>query len=259
MIKKAKLHRLSRKWHRYLGLLLGIQFLAWTLGGLYFSWTKIEEIRGDDIRKKNPPLTINGDFVPISSITKEIGAKENVDAIESIQMIDILGKTCYQIAYNSAGKKKTQLADAQTGTLREPLSESEAVLLAKSRLTKNAEAKSVEYLINTNGHHEYRAKPLPAYAVRFEGEVNTTVYVSSELGTVQSFRNNQWRVFDFLWMLHTMDYENRDNLNNWLLRIFSVFGLVTILSGFVLFFVSSPPKKRRHTRARQVPPGTVQL
>jgi uncharacterized iron-regulated membrane protein len=65
------------------------------------------------------------------------------------------------------------------------------------------------------------------------------VYVASELGTVQKFRNKPWRIFDFLWMLHTMDYEGRDNFGNLLLRAFSIFGLITVLSGFVLFFVSS--------------------
>ena len=31
----------------------------------------------------------------------------------------------------------------------------------------------------------------PAYAVSFNGDVNTTVYVYAELGTVQIFRNNR--------------------------------------------------------------------
>ncbi len=238
MIKKAKLKRLARQWHRYLGLILGVQFLAWTVGGLYFSWTSIEEIRGDDIRQKTPHLAINGVYAPVNDITNPLKTNQKVDGFESIQLINILGRTCYQVVYKTAQGTKVQLADAVTGALRGPLSENEAILLAKSRLTKTAEARSVKYLTSTDGHHEYREKPLPAYAIRFEGEVNTTVYVASEMGTVQSFRNNQWRVFDFLWMLHTMDYQNRDNLNNWLLRIFSVFGLVTIVSGFLLFFLS---------------------
>jgi hypothetical protein len=40
-------------------------------------------------------------------------------------------------------------------------------------------------------------------------------------------------------MLHVMDFENRDNINNWLLRAFSAFGLITLLSGFTLFFITS--------------------
>lgn len=44
---KAKAHKLIRKILRYLGVIFGIQFLFWTLGGLYFSWTNIKEIRGE--------------------------------------------------------------------------------------------------------------------------------------------------------------------------------------------------------------------
>ncbi len=36
-----------RKAHRYLGLIIGVQFLAWTVSGLYFSWTDIDQIHGD--------------------------------------------------------------------------------------------------------------------------------------------------------------------------------------------------------------------
>jgi hypothetical protein len=99
-------------------------------------------------------------------------------------------------------------------------------------------------LTSTNGHHEYREKPLPAYAVTFDKPNNSTVYVAAELGTVQSYRTNSWRTFDFLWMLHTMDYENRDNINNWVLRIFSVLGLVTTLSGFLLYFLTFKFKRK---------------
>ncbi|WP_425391996.1 hypothetical protein [Ekhidna sp.] len=38
-----------RKAHRYLGLFLGIQFLFWTLGGLYFSWNDIDKIHGEHL------------------------------------------------------------------------------------------------------------------------------------------------------------------------------------------------------------------
>ena len=39
-----------RKTHRYLGLFLGVQFLLWTISGLYFSWTDIDEIHGDQFK-----------------------------------------------------------------------------------------------------------------------------------------------------------------------------------------------------------------
>ncbi len=33
--------------HPYLGVLFGIQFLLWTIGGLYFSWSNMVDINGD--------------------------------------------------------------------------------------------------------------------------------------------------------------------------------------------------------------------
>ena len=127
------------------------------------------------------------------------------------------------------------MANTLNNKIRIPINKNEAIIIAKNSLNVKSNLKSVEYINSTNGHHEYREKPLPAFAVSFDGDVNTTVYVSAELGTVQTYRNNRWRVFDFLWMLHVMDYQNRDNINNWLLRIFSVIGLITLASGFLLF------------------------
>lgn len=238
LMQKAKLHWLIRRGHRFMGVILGLQFLAWTIGGLYFSWTRIETIRGEDIRKEATSLPITDSLAPLDELILSLRRTEQVEEIAAVQLIEILGVTHYQIHYQTQGKKKTRLADARTGRWRDPLSEAEAVSLAQSRLIKSGPVESVTYLQTTGSHHEYREKPLPAYAVRFGAPSSTTVYVAAEWGTVQSFRNNQWRVFDFLWMLHTMDYQGRDDFNNALLRAFSVFGLITIFSGFALFFVS---------------------
>jgi O-antigen/teichoic acid export membrane protein len=37
-----------------------------------------------------------------------------------------------------------------------------------------------------------------------------------------------------------MDYESRDDFNTTVLRAFSLLGLFTVFSGFVLWFISSP-------------------
>ena len=57
-------------------------------------------------------------------------------------------------------------------------------------------------------------------------------------------RHRSWRWFDFLWMTHTMDYEGRDNFNTIVLRAFSLLGLITVLSGFLLWYTSSPSIKK---------------
>ncbi|MFN5374782.1 MAG: hypothetical protein ACK492_00325 [Chitinophagaceae bacterium] len=242
-------HFYIRKSHRYLGLLLGIQFLLWTIGGLYFSWNDIDEVHGDFQMKRVPLLSSDIQLVSPSIVLDSIKKIHRIDSLVSIQLIDILGKPVYQVRCISAlhdmqthtdhHDLMNHLADAQTGQLRSPLSEQEAVAVAKRHFIDNAEVVKIEKVDSIHAHHEYRSGELPAYAISFEHPSKTTVYVATELGTVQKFRNDKWRVFDFLWMLHTMDYEGRDNFGNILLRAFSVFGLITVLSGFLLYFISS--------------------
>lgn len=242
-------HYYIRRSHRYLGVLLGIQFILWTIGGLYFSWNDIDEVHGDFQRKRVPLLSSNIQMVSPSTVLDSIRKTHRIDSLVSIQLIDILGKPFYQIRCISAlhdmqshkdhHELMNHLADAQTGSLRPPLSKDEAVAVAKRYFVDKSKVINVEAVDSIHPHHEYRSGELPAYAISFEHPSKTTVYVATELGTVQKFRNDKWRVFDFLWMLHTMDYEGRDNFGNILLRVFSIFGLITVLSGFLLYFISS--------------------
>lgn len=250
-----------RKSHRYLGLLLGLQFLFWTVGGLYFSWNNIDQVHGDHLRKEKKYFPASINLVSPQVILDALKSNRQVDSVMSIQLIEIAGTPTYQIRYFSgemdhsaheAGAHmpahptnvKVQLANAETGKLVAALSKKDAITVATSQLADPVKIEKVEYLTEVGSHHEYREKPLPAWAVTVTQPDNCTVYVSSELGTFQAIRHNQWRVFDFLWMLHTMDYEGRDNFGNILLRVFSIFGLITVLSGFVLYFVSSPSVKK---------------
>ncbi len=236
----------NRKWHRYLGVVLGIQFLLWTLGGLYFSWTNIDEIRGDHLKKKSFISLPQQDLVSPSSFLNS--GIISSDRIVSIEVITILNQPTYRVIYTSKTGKNSLLFDALTGQQRAPLTEKEATLVAMKGLNITAAVTEVEHLKNTNKHHEYRDRPLPAYAVTFAKPANTTIYVSENCGDIQTFRSNKWRVFDFLWMLHTMDYEGRDNFNNILLRAFAIFGLFTILSGFSLYIFTSRIFRRKTSK-----------
>jgi hypothetical protein len=242
MIKNKSLF--IRKVHRYLGLFIGIQFLGWTISGLYFSWNDIDNVHGDHLRK-NPHYISAADSVVSPSVAiQSLKSTTSVDSIHSIQLISLVGKPLYQIAYFSGHTGDVHLhshyalANAKDGKLRGSLTEEESIALAKDYVIPSARVSEVALIQNTNGHHEYRERPLPAYAVTFK-DPDCTVYISTERGTFQTIRHDQWRAFDFLWMFHTMDYANRDDFNNWLLKTLSVFGLLTVISGFVLYLTSS--------------------
>ena len=90
-----------------------------------------------------------------------------MDFINSVQLINILQKPYYSIAYYSGNKLYNMLADEQTAVIRQPINKAEAIEIAAASFNDSPVLKSVEYLTTTNGHHEYREKPLPAWAVTF--------------------------------------------------------------------------------------------
>jgi len=215
-----------RKTHRYLGLFLGIQFLFWTISGLYFSWTDIDEIHGDHFKNiEYQPKAFN-DLISPSSLNVSEG-------INTIELRDINNSPYYWI-------NKAQLYNAINGSLKINITKEDALYIAKLNIKNGLEVESIEQISETGKHHEYREKLLPAYVISYNNDEALKAYVSINDGKFQTVRYRSWRWFDFLWMTHTMDYEGRDNFNTMVLRTFSLLGLITVLSGFLLLFISSP-------------------
>ncbi len=227
--------------HRWLGPIVGVQLFFWTISGFYFSWHKIEEVRGEDLMTE--PETISPGEVDLASPEKALANLKSlhpeIEVIEKFALRSLLGKPVYEIAYLSEGGEiQFALADARTGNLRLPLNQKEAVALARSGFQPEAAVRQVDFVEKDEAGSEYRGRPLPAYRISFEHPSNMRYYVSVNPGRITARRNGTWRIFDFLWMLHTMDYQERDNFNNLLLKTFSILGITTILSGFLLWGVT---------------------
>ncbi|MEO5906348.1 MAG: hypothetical protein ABIQ11_06460 [Saprospiraceae bacterium] len=245
---KPLLHYRIRRLHRFLGVIIGVQFLMWTVGGLYFSWSDMDEVHGDYDISHPSMISPDVDLISPSRLLDSIYMSSQVDSLMDLKLISIMEIPYWQATWHIRGAdhsgRKFFLINALTGKYRPPLTETEATEMAQKKFIGPYQVKSVEYLTETNKHHEYREQPLPAFAITFNNERHTTVYVASDAGVIVKARNQPWRQFDFLWMMHTMDYSSRDNITNWLLRAFSIFGLATVASGFTLFFVSIKKKKK---------------
>ena len=68
-------------------------------------------------------------------------------------------------------------------------------------------------------------------------EIN--VYLDPFSEEIVAIRSNQWRIWDFMWGIHIMDWNERDNIGNVFLKIFSILALLSALSGIYLFFSSN--------------------
>jgi uncharacterized iron-regulated membrane protein len=215
-----------RKTHRYLGLFIGIQFLMWTISGLYFSWTDIDDIHGDQFR--------NLQYQPKTFQTLISPSQLNVpEGISKIEIRDIDNAPHYWI-------NNKQLYNALNGKIKSEITKEEAIYVAKQYMKKELQIVNVERITEAGKQHEYREKLLPAYVISYANDEALKAYVSVNDGKFQTVRHRSWRWFDFLWMTHTMDYEGRDNFNTIILRAFSILGLITVLSGFLLWYTSSP-------------------
>ena len=215
-----------RKAHRYLGIFLGIQFLMWTISGMYFSWTDIDEIHGDQFKNEEPKQTAFSNLLG----TGQLDSKQ---PIQSLELLEIAEEPYYWI-------NEAKLYNAKTGEEKEGITKEEAQEVAQRYILPELKIAAIKRIEEVGDHHEYRGRPLPAYEISYETPQNLKAYVAVENGAFQTVRHRDWRWFDFLWMTHTMDYDTRDNFNTLLLRSFSLLGLITVLSGFVLWYISSP-------------------
>jgi hypothetical protein len=223
-IIRGKTSKKIRTAHRYLGLFLGVQFLFWTISGLYFSWTDLDEIHGDHFKK----VSIKKEFKNLISPT-EINFS---DGIKSLELREIGDTPYYWINEN-------KLINAYNGVVKDSITKQEAIIISNNNILDEYKISDIEIIYEVGNHHEYREKPLPAYVISYDGSDKLKSYISIKDGQFQTVRHRSWRWFDFLWMTHTMDYETRDDFNNKLIRAFSVMGLITVMSGFLLWLVTS--------------------
>ena len=223
-----------RKTHRFLGVFIGIQFLFWTISGLYFSWTDINEIHGDHYKKEVNISPVIQPYIIDSTLQKLPFALHSLK-IKNLGMENFLWIN------------DSILIDPKSGLPLHEISENQAIAVVKEHILPAFKPKSAERISEVGAHDEYRGRPLPAFRVPLSGEGNPVAYVDATSGEFQRIRHRQWRWFDFLWMTHTMDYKGRDNFNTLLLRGFSLLGLITVLSGFALAFVTSKWTIRKKT------------
>ena len=114
------------------------------------------------------------------------------------------------------------------------ISEAKEIIQTKTNLTPI----SVGEISKNERGSEYRGRPLPLFKIeslnRDRKVIN--VYLDPYSGQIRAIRSTQWRIWDFLWGLHIMDWTDRDNFNNNFIKFFSVLAFISALSGILLFF-----------------------
>lgn len=229
------LKRSMRAWHRWLGLFTSIQLLLWTFSGLFFTVPDITDVRGEQYRLTKDNLEIESspkNIAPIQSIIKN-----DSDFMDEDFKI-ILKKRAQSWVYEvQSSKRKTKIFNAFNGQQLSSISKSEAIWVVDNKTTMKPIG--VELINEPKIGSEYRGRDLPLYRVRVEKPESGVVYIDPTTGDIMAIRTTLWRAWDFLWSLHIMDYRERDDFSHWLIRIFAALSVLTVVSGIVLWIISS--------------------
>ena len=240
--------RISKKrWyflHRWLGLVVSVQLLAWSVGGFTFSVLPIGEVRGegDAVEQDTEGLTVHDELIhPAAAVLAATSSGIPERDVAAVVLKHRLGRSVYIV--QDADRQPLGVVDAETGALASPITESDAVLVAASDFAPGASVLSVD-LLEGQPPLEYRGNPMPVYRVILDHAKKPHIYVSPMTGEVVKRRNRLWRIFDFFWMLHIMDYGQRDSFNHWLLTTMSLLAVLTSASGMALWCYRLPKRSR---------------
>lgn len=213
-----------RKLHKWLGLIVGIQLLVWTTSGLVFAWLNHQEVAADHSARAPAAAEFSTRMAIVEPITWF--DSHGIGEVYEIRLTSLLDQWVWRI---EAGDR-VELRHAADGKLFK-LDEAFVQRLARSHYRGDGTLEGVAF----------QAEPTletrdagPVWQARFNDTRQTALYFSADDGRLVATRNSTWRLFDFFWMLHTMDYRGRDNFNNPIVITVGTGALWLALSGLIL-------------------------
>jgi len=231
---------LVRLVHKWSAVLIGVQILMWFLSGFIMTYLHMDDVHGDHLVKKPTVKLIVQELVPF----KNLDLSPEPIEIKDIKIKLRQGRPVYVLRKNN----EDHVFDAKNGARLKPLTEAEIKLVANDYLTHSAAPVAIELL--KSPVHEFKGS-IPVFKLDYESPESFTLYLSPMTGEFLSVRNTRWRIFDFFWMLHIMDYSERENVNTPWLRVLSFVSIIVGITGLVLIYVwlNLLWKRRRASKA----------
>lgn len=228
---RRNLLRLLYKVHLWLGLVVALQLLLWTVSGLFMTAWPIETIHGDAVRRGVVVSDLRrfGALLPPAQIVAA-----SAQPVETVTLSTLLGAPVYRLQHG----KDLWLVDARSGRPR-PVTAADAQAVARAGTTLSGPA-TVTRLDPAHPPLELR-RNVPGWRVIFAD--NTRVYVGAQ-GDILVIRTGLWRWYDFFWGLHILDPLGRDDFHHPLLIASAALALVSVLSGIILLIVYFRRKRR---------------
>lgn len=218
--------RLSTQIHKWVSLIVGIQVIFWVVGGLVMVSIPIERVRSEHHLRQvvTPPL-------PAAVISlAEVSARTNSQPTRAELRSTLRGP----VWILRSGDQKPVTVSAMTGTPLAPMTEAEARAAAVAAYVGTGQPTAVAWLATPP---QETGKETPVWRVDFNDAERTTFYVSPETAEVEVRRSAVWRLYDFMWRLHILDFKNGENFNHPLLIGLTALTLALLVTGLILLVV----------------------
>ncbi|GAB5483187.1 MAG: hypothetical protein Pars92KO_29440 [Parasphingorhabdus sp.] len=215
-------------WHVWLGWLIGVPIILWTASGLLMVSQPIETVRGNHLRSEQPALD---PIIPVAPVlegrkAKDLTLQQNVQG------------PFWVISYADGGKRR---ADAVTGKLLPPIAAADASTLAIAARSDDNAITSVQRFSADESPSDLR-RNRPSWQVVFEDDAR--FYIDADTGELLAVRTKFWRVFDFMWGLHIMDLQTREDTSHPILIGSAIIALFGSILGFIMLFTRTSRGKR---------------
>lgn len=241
MGRRTRFHLAASRVHKWLALIIGAQLLIWFTSGVIMSFLPIDKVRGEHLVNREAVGTIPRGTQMIAPATLLAQADEPVEAV-TWRMLD--GRPITEVATG----KGVRLFDARTGTALPAVDAIQATRIARAAWKAIDKPASRPSRVIAESP-EYRGA-LPAWRIAFADPDRTSVFIAAETGKITAVRTGTWRLYDFFWSLHIMDWKNHEDFNTWWLLTFAIGGLTLGVAGTVLLFMRWPIRKmRRNARS----------
>ena len=218
-----------RRWHVWLGWIVGLPILLWVVTGLVMVWKPIEEVRGEHLLSAAPPIRL-----ALAPVPPAIGGV----AVESLRLEQRAAGPRWVIV---TANGPTRLANPASGALLPPLSAADAAREVGARYLGEAKVRAVSRVDPAKPPIDLR-RPGAAWQVAMDD--GTHFYVDAGSGEVVARRTRWWRFYDLMWGLHIMDLKTREDTHNPLTIGFGIAALVMSLLALMLLPMSTRWRRR---------------
>jgi hypothetical protein len=202
-----------------MGWLVGIPMLFWTVSGLVMVAKPIEEVRGNDLIAPAKPIALASPPVAPTIAGRQVA---------SLTLKSLADGPRWQIEFVDGGSR---LADPATGRLLPPLGAADAAREVMARYTGTARVVETSRVAADSPPLELR-RAMDGWRVRMSDD--THFYLDGGSGEIVAKRTRWWRFYDFMWGLHIMDPQGREEISNPWIVTFAALSLGMVILALTL-------------------------